>query len=306
MTAGPTTTVETFTTSDGAVLRVDDAGSPEASVTVVLVHGWTLSRHTWDRVAEALPEVVGDPVRILRFDLRGHGSSAPAPAGSATIARCADDLAELITDRVPHGRIVLAGHSMGAMSLMAFAQRHPDLLHTRVAGVALVATACGGLREPDLGLRPRIAGVANRLERWSRTPLSSLPGPRLGGRTTWLRPGLRWLLFGSRPVKADLTTTAEAVAACHPASLVAFRESLAEHDRADALAEFRAVPTIILAGLADRLCTYAHTKRLAEAAPHAKLWLYGGAGHMLPLERHDDVTRRLGSVVREALRSDAG
>lgn len=298
--------VEPFTTSDGVALCVEEHGSPEASVTVVLIHGWTLTRRIWERVAVALPEAVGAPVRVLRFDLRGHGSSAPGPKGSATIARCADDLAELINERVPHGKIVLAGHSMGGMTLMAFVQRHLDLFRERVAGVALVATACGDLRELRLGLRPRVASVVNRVERVSRTPLSSLPGRHLSARSGWLRPGLRWLLFGSRPAKADITAAADAVAASHPANLVEFRVSLAEHERAEALAEFGSVPTIILAGLADRLCSYAHTKRLAEAAPHAKLWLYGGAGHMLPLERDDDVTRRLAALTREAGRLAVG
>src|SRR5690606_39241792 len=44
-----------------------------------------------------------------------------------------------------HGPVVLVGHSMGGMALMALAEEYPDLVEERVAGVALVATTAGEL-----------------------------------------------------------------------------------------------------------------------------------------------------------------
>jgi pimeloyl-ACP methyl ester carboxylesterase len=95
-----------FVASDGAALHVSQSGpdgsddSGDSTVTLVLVHGWTQDHRTWDFV---LPHL--DPgLRVLRYDLRGHGGSAPARPGGATIARLADDLAELIADRVPDTR----------------------------------------------------------------------------------------------------------------------------------------------------------------------------------------------------------
>ena len=95
-----TVTRPEFITSDGAQLRLIEEGPADAPVTVLFVHGWTLSKHSWDRIAAGLPAAAGHHVRTLRFDLRGHGASRPAEPGEATIARCADDLAEIIRQTV--------------------------------------------------------------------------------------------------------------------------------------------------------------------------------------------------------------
>lgn len=291
-----------FVTSDGTRLRVVEDGDPNAPVTVVLVHGWTLTRHTWDRVVAQLPDATGDRVRIVRFDLRGHGDSDPAPTGSATIARCADDLAELIASRVPEGPLVLAGHSMGGMTLMALAERHPRLVADRVVGVGLVATSSGDLVAPDLGLHPAVASAFHAGERRLRPVLARSRGRRVSRNSAWLRPGLRWLLFGNRPTRSDVATSADWVADCHPPSMAGFRESLAEHERTEALAAFRTVPVVVLAGLADRLCALPHSRRIAAALPEAEFLVYAGAGHMLPMERPEEVADRLADVVRAAVR----
>jgi pimeloyl-ACP methyl ester carboxylesterase len=290
----------TFTTSDGTTLRVLETGSPDAQITVVLLHGWTLSKHAWDRVVSRLPEAAGTPVRTVRFDLRGHGESAPGPEGTATIQQCADDLAELIADRVPEGPIVLAGHSMGGMTLMALAEQHRRLFDDRVAGVALVATSSGNLATPSFGLPRPIRPVAHRLDRMLSSRVGASRGRRLSRRAGWMRPGLRWLLFGSRPAAADVEATAEWVARCHPGNMGAFRLALAEHNRLEALEALRSVPTVVLAGLADRLCPRSHARRIADALPDAQLLFYPGAGHMLPLERDDEVTGRIAALARSA------
>ncbi|GAA2811370.1 alpha/beta hydrolase [Saccharopolyspora taberi] len=300
MSTAVTIAPETFTTSGGIRLRVVEEGTADAPLTVVFVHGWTLTKHTWDRVAAGLPAAAGTPVRIVRYDHRGHGESDAAPPGTATIAQCADDLAELIRERVPDGPIVLAGHSMGGMTLMALAERHRDLFDARVVGVALVATSAGDLAAPSLGLPEPVAVVVGRGERLVRKRLAGARGRRLSRQAGWMRPGLRWLLFGRRPRPEDVADTAEWVAACNPANMAGFRESLAEHERLHALEAMRSIPAVVLAGLSDRLIAQSHAVRLAEALPDARFMLYAGAGHMLPLERTDEVTARIAHVVRTA------
>lgn len=292
-----------FTASDGTRLRVLESGPADAPITLVLVHGWTLTQHTWDEVVAALPAAAETPVRVVRFDLRGHGESDPAPEGTATIERCADDLAELIRERVSTGPVVVAGHSMGGMTLMALAERHRELVDQRVAGIALVASSGGDLAEPSLGLPGPVAKIANAGERALRGQLAKARGRRVSGNSRPLRPGLRWLLFGSRPETAHVAAAAEWVAACHPASMAGFRLALAEHERLAALEAFRSVPTVVLAGNSDRLTPYQHARRMAEALPEARLLVYPGAGHMLPLERTTEVTERLAELVRGAARS---
>src|SRR4051794_19327327 len=125
-------------------VEVDGAGP----VTVVLAHGWTLDATTWAPVARSLD------ARVVRYDHRGHGRSAAVGPATMTIDQLADDLAAVVAAVAPEGPLVLGGHSMGGMAIMALAQRHPEVA-ARARGIALVATAAGGLAGHTLGLPPR-------------------------------------------------------------------------------------------------------------------------------------------------------
>jgi pimeloyl-ACP methyl ester carboxylesterase len=289
-----------FLASDGTVLSVLEQGASDATVTVVLIHGWTLSSRTWDDVARSLPKSTEFPVRTLRYDLRGHGESDPAPEGTATIEQCADDLVELINEMVPEGPVVLCGHSMGGMTIMALAERYPTLFQQRVSGVALVSTSGGDLANPSYGLPRIVADVVNCGERLAWGRLASTRRGALSARPNLLRPGLRWLLFGEQPRRADVSATASCVAACHPATMASFRASLEQHDRASVLSRLRSVPTVVMSGLADRLTPHRHALRIVAKLPEARLVTYAGAGHMLPLERRDEVTAYITRLARSA------
>ncbi|MGX7825125.1 alpha/beta fold hydrolase [Actinokineospora sp. 24-640] len=140
-----------FPMSDGTALHVEDSAAPDAPATVLLSHGWTSDRRVWD----ALHPLLTPHARVIRFDHRGHGQSAPYPA--ATLASLGDDLAELITTSVPTGRLVLVGHSMGGMAMMALAARHPDLVRSRVHAAFFVSTSSGRMSEITFGLpRPLV------------------------------------------------------------------------------------------------------------------------------------------------------
>ncbi|MBB5956130.1 pimeloyl-ACP methyl ester carboxylesterase [Saccharothrix tamanrassetensis] len=289
-TSAPWAPDHRFPTSDGTALHVLDTGPRDSPVTTVLIHGWTLDHTSWDLVAPALPG------RVLRYDHRGHGRSAASSVDGSTIARCADDLAELIAARVPTGRIVFAGHSMGGMTLMALAEQHPGLLD-RVAGIVFVNTSSGGLSGSTLGL-PGVLGRAFVAgEAASNRRLAKLRRAQLSQRTGVLRPGLRWLLFGKRPSWRDVASTAAMVGRCNPVAMVAFRASIDAHDRVKALKQFAGIPTVVLAGGSDRLTPLRHARLVADEVPHAELVIYPGAGHMLPLERSAEVTAHITALL---------
>ena len=67
--------------SDGVRLHVEQVGPATAPITVLLLHGWTLDRRTWHRQVSALAGTLGDSVRIISYDARGHGRSGVQPAG---------------------------------------------------------------------------------------------------------------------------------------------------------------------------------------------------------------------------------
>jgi pimeloyl-ACP methyl ester carboxylesterase len=100
-------------------------------LTVVLTHGLAAGEAIWARQVEAL----APHYRVLTWDLRGHGRSAPNPA-PCTIDDLAADLRSVL-DRAGVDRAVVLGHSAGGVVAMRFALDHPE----RTAGLVLVGTA---------------------------------------------------------------------------------------------------------------------------------------------------------------------
>jgi pimeloyl-ACP methyl ester carboxylesterase len=128
---------------------------PHATSTVVAIHGITANAWSWAAVAGQLDGVVC----LVAVDLRGRGTSSDAPPPYG-IRQHADDVASLI-EQLGAGRVVLAGHSMGAYVALMTAERHP-------AAVADVVLVDGGVALPvpegvdtqdvlDLTLGPAIA-----------------------------------------------------------------------------------------------------------------------------------------------------
>ncbi|MGW3730275.1 alpha/beta fold hydrolase, partial [Streptomyces sp. NPDC000851] len=101
------------TSADGSRLHVEVHG-PEQAPPVVLVHGWTCSTAFWAAQIRALAA----DHRVIAYDQRGHGRSPASPACSTEAL--ADDLeAVLAATLAPGERAVIAGHSMGGMTVMA-------------------------------------------------------------------------------------------------------------------------------------------------------------------------------------------
>ncbi len=174
-------TVHAVATPDGALLHATVDGDPDAPVTVVLAHGWTLSQAAWDDVAELLaPDVAAGGLRLVRYDQRGHGRSTWGDVDPVSIDLLGEDLVAVLAELAPSGPVVLGGHSMGGMTIMALAAAHPELIGERVRGVALVDTSAGELSHPPRTaverLRERVlpglgawaVAHARRVEGWRR------------------------------------------------------------------------------------------------------------------------------------------
>jgi pimeloyl-ACP methyl ester carboxylesterase len=99
---------------------------------IVLCHGITASRHYVHHGSRAL-ERAGH--RVITYDARGHGESDPAPSGEGYgYPQLVTDLERVVAAEVgEEGPFVLAGHSMGAHTAVAYALAHPDRLTGLVA-----------------------------------------------------------------------------------------------------------------------------------------------------------------------------
>jgi pimeloyl-ACP methyl ester carboxylesterase len=279
------------------------APSEPAPVTVVLAHGWTLDHTSWGRVTELLLQRAPG-LRVVRYDQRAHGASGRGPR-RASIGRLGDDLAGVIRDLAPSGEVVLAGHSMGGMSIMAMAGRHPGLVDDRVVGVGLVATAAS-LADTGHDHFPEAAGVPAR---WVPLAARALPFVmRLLSLAPGSRPlppgrpdGTRALVFGEGAAAEDVTDTHRVISGTAASTLGAYYLALGRHDETAALAHLAKVPTTVLVGTRDRLTPQRLSHAIVAALPAATLEVYEGAGHMLTLERAESVATHVLALVPDRM-----
>jgi pimeloyl-ACP methyl ester carboxylesterase len=250
-----------FTVQAGGIeLAGEESGQAEPATSearpladVVLLHGLTATRRYVVMGSTALQR---SGHRVVAYDARAHGQSDGAPTpGDYTYTRLADDLLAVLDDR-GIDRAVLAGASMGAHTMMAFALAHPG----RVAG--LVVLTPGFDPEDDR---------TDRFAYWDRLA----KGLRDGGVEGFVKA------YGTPNVPEKWLDTIDRV----------LHQRLAAHEHPDALADALqcvprsrpferwedlaaiAAPTVVVASRdeADPEHPYAIGERYAEAIPGARL-----------------------------------
>jgi pimeloyl-ACP methyl ester carboxylesterase len=284
----------TVRTDDGVRLHVEFAGDPSAPLTVVLTHGFTARLKEWEPQVEALR----DRARVVLWDQRGHGRSSWTPLTEATIDRTGRDLGQVLDEIVPEGPVVLGGHSLGGMTIMALARQRPELFGTRVVGVFLLATSAGGL--VSTGVLGRAVALLRRIGLLAvYLRVLQLLAPlleRFRRRGTLLgRWFTRRLLFGRDDAdRASVRLVQDLLEETPYPVVMAFYATFLDHDETAALPAIGRVPVTVVAAQYDRLTPVAHGRRLAGLlGPHAELVEVPGAGHSVNLTRTDVVNRAL-------------
>ncbi|MFF3321374.1 alpha/beta fold hydrolase [Streptomyces sp. NPDC002889] len=274
-----------------------------APVTVVFSHGYCLNQDSWHFQRAALRGLV----RTVHWDQRSHGRSARGASQAGTdavpvsIDQLGRDLKAVIDAAAPTGPLVLVGHSMGGMTMMALAAHFPELVRDRVVGAAFVGTSCGKLGEVSYGLP--VAGV-NALRR-------VLPGVlrALGSQAELVERGRRATAdlfaglikrysFSSKDVDPAVGRFAERMIESTPIDVVAeFYPAFADHDKAEALTAFADLPVLVLAGDKDLVTPSAHSEAIADELPDAELVIVPDGGHLVMLEHPEVVTDRLADLL---------
>ncbi|MGA5422998.1 alpha/beta fold hydrolase [Streptomyces lavendulocolor] len=272
-------------------------------VTVVFSHGYCLNQDSWHFQRAALRGLV----RTVHWDQRSHGRSARGAGQQGpdrvpvSIDQLGRDLKAVIDAAAPEGPLVLVGHSMGGMTVMALAEQYPELIRERVVGVAFVGTSCGNLGEVNYGLP--VAGV-NAVRRVLPSVLRALGSQaelveRGRQATADLFAGLiKRYSFSSRDVDPAVARFAERMIEGTPIDVVAeFYPAFTEHDKAEALTVFAEVPALALAGDQDLVTPSSHTEAIADLLPDAELVIVPDGGHLVMLEHPEAVTDRLADLL---------
>jgi pimeloyl-ACP methyl ester carboxylesterase len=244
--------------------------------------------------------------RVVLWDQRSHGQSEQGARESSTIDQLGRDLHAVITEVAPDGRLVLVGHSMGGMTVMALAEQFPDLVRERVIAAAFVATSAGGRDMVSLGFGQLIGKLIGRA------------GPRvldrLGTRQDWLNSVrhvgrdvedfiVERYSFASPVSPAAVRYTGDMIFGTPFTVMSDFLPSIGEHDKREALAHFDGVETLVVNGQQDLLTPPSHSEDIVRLVPGAEHVVIDEAGHIIMLEHPEVVTGLILSLIERGLRA---
>nr|WP_202546158.1 alpha/beta hydrolase [Streptomyces sp. SID5606] len=270
----------TVTAADGARIHVEVHG-PERAPAVVLAHGWCCSTAFW---AAQIRELAADH-RVIAYDQRGHGRSPANPAyGTEPLA---DDLeAVLAATLAPGERAVLAGHSMGGMTVMAAATR--PAVREHVAAVLLCSTGSSRL----VASATVVPLGEGRVRTWLTRRILGSRAP-LGPVTPLARRILKYGTMGPGSGPHMVEACARIVHACPRRVRHGWSQVLDLLDLDHGVRELR-MPVEIVVGTADRLTPPSQARALAAALPDCVgLTELEGLGHMTPVEAPELVTGKI-------------
>ncbi len=234
---------------------------PVDSPTLVLIHGAGGSRLHWPAELRRLPRAT-----VYTIDLPGHGRSEGA--GCSSVEGYAKALAAFLdADEINVDRIIPVGHSMGGAIGMRLTLDFPD----RVAGLVLIATGA------KLRVAPAIMeGIQNDFEASAALITQYAWAPQAPSHLS--EAGQQVILeTGADVLLRDFT-------ACN------------HFDVMERLGDIQ-VPTLIVAGSADRLTPIKYARFLSEHIADSDLVTIEDAGHMVTLERPAEVKQALGAFL---------
>jgi pimeloyl-ACP methyl ester carboxylesterase len=249
----------------------DGAASEPNQLLIVFLHGAGMDHSVWGLQSRWFAH---RGQRVLAADFPGHGGSA-GPALD-DIGALADWTAKVI-EAAGAERAALVGHSMGALVALETAARHPRL----VAGLALIGVAGKMPVHPDL----LAAAKLNSHDAIDMVSLWGL-GPRaaLGGNPS---PGL-WMLGGAERLMERAA----------PGVLHADLNACNAYDAGVAAAKVER-PTTLILGERDQMTPLKAGRALAGRIAGARTIVLPGAGHMLMIERPDDVRDAIKSALEQ-------
>jgi pimeloyl-ACP methyl ester carboxylesterase len=219
---------------------------------VVLLHGITATRRYVVHGSKALARA---GYRQLSYDARGHGRSDPAPSGEGyAYPDLVRDVEAVVDSEIDDPRFVVAGHSMGAHTAVAYALDHGP----RLAGLVLIGPVYTGL--PDEETIARWDRLADELES--------------GGVDGFLAAIDRGLDPGWRDTVLRITRQ-RMLEHRHPRAVAQALREVPRSSPFDAISELELVdlPALVVAShdVADPGHPYAVAAAYAESLPRARL-----------------------------------
>jgi pimeloyl-ACP methyl ester carboxylesterase len=275
---------------DGTPLHAEVFGPPDG-YPIVLTHGITCAIRAWAyQIADLAAEY-----RVIAYDHRGHGRSGVPRRAGYSLKHLASDLdCVLEATLAPHERAIIAGHSMGGITIAAWSARYRHKVRRRADAVALINTTSGDLVR--------------------QVKLLSVPGQLSPARSIAARSLIN--VFGGVPIpSAALLATRSLIAMlavgkdADPSAARLIHELFAQTPAAGRGGCTRllveslgsryldlsglTVPTLVIGSEDDRLTPIAASREIARTAPNVVGLVELPGGHCSMLEQHREVTGQL-------------
>jgi pimeloyl-ACP methyl ester carboxylesterase len=297
----------TVRADDGLPLHVQLCGPPDAPVTIIFCHGYALNADVWYYQRAGFC----GSARCVFPDQRSHGRSGRSDPELVSIDQLGADLHEVLMATAPGDMpVVLVGHSMGGMTVMALADQHPELFGSKVIGAALIATAAATVDPVSwlpAPLRPAVRlAVPSMMTGASKGRIADVVERSRKSASDIAFLGTRHLAFGDPKTSPTVVDFLERIIRATPVDVIAdFYVALIGHEKRRALNVLSGIPVLVLAGDKDRLVDPRLSDEIATAITGADLVKVAGAGHVVILERPEEVNEAITKLVSRALAEDA-
>jgi pimeloyl-ACP methyl ester carboxylesterase len=280
----------------GAKLYVEQIG-PKDAPCLILTHGWGLDSTIWAYAKRELSQTF----RVVVWDLPGMGRSRAGPDG-VHLSAFADDLTRVI-DYAGAQKVVVAGHSIGGMTIQTLARDNPIFFNDRVAGVVLINTThtdplktmiLSGLFQ---ALRPLLVAQLH-LTAWLE-PLAFI-----GAWQSYLNGtahiGNR-LGFGPHVTHSQLEHVTRLITRNSQRAQALGNLSMIQWDATGALKGVSA-PVLVMGGKDDIVTKPEASRAIAASTPSAGLEIIEEVNHMGFVERSEAYNRAIAAFAAVALK----
>jgi pimeloyl-ACP methyl ester carboxylesterase len=280
-------TVESF---DGTSIWYRRIGTGEP--TLVLCDGVGCAGYVWKYLIPHLE----NKYRIVHYNYRGHGKSGtPDNLESLGIEECVEDLKYVLDDAGVDRPAVLAGHSMGVQVILEFYHRYSGRVHALIPitgsyGKAIDHVHNSGLAKQLLPLAKYAVSNFNPVikELWRRVVHSDLA----------FLYACRFEINADLIKKGDFFPYLEHLSRMDPVVFTHTVEGAARHTAEPYLPEIK-VPTLIVAGEADKFTPYWISRRMHTMIPDSQLLTLPMGSHTGPIELPELTNLRIEKFLEE-------
>ncbi|WP_433162268.1 alpha/beta fold hydrolase [Kribbella sp. CA-247076] len=272
---------------------------PPEDLTVIFIHGYGLNMDCWHFERRDLAGIG----TMVFYDQRSHGRSGRSAKENVSIDQLGRDLHGILEEFAPTGPVVLIGHSMGGMAIMALAEQHPELFGDRIIGVGLCSTSAGALDRVPIVFPGKVGMLARTLATPTVAALARIPD--VVERSRKAGTDISYLLtrkysFGSEVPPAFTEFVNEMIAATPISVIAEFYPIFALHDKYDALEPLQKVECVVIGGDKDHLTPFEHAEEIVRHVPGAELVEVKNCGHLGLIEHHREFTAALLGMIERA------